>query len=373
MFLVTTLVLVSTLAFRSERHKKALWLIAGIAGGIATMFRPDCAFFSGGIGILLLSEGLMDSVRIRRAKQATEKMKGAGATIVATLLGCGALTIGFVMALTPWTVRNARVFGVFQPVAPVYANMPEEFAPMGYISWLRTWVNDERYVGPIEDALDLYPILIDRIPDYAFDSPEERDRVRTLLDLYNNPIKPDPQSTDSDEIDPSDAPAIKMTPEIDQQFAEIARERIARHPVKYNVLLPVERAVSMWFDTHTQYYPFQGELFPISDIDTDAHQQYWLLSFVSLTWFYTLSGAIGISLLLSSTSSRRWGILVLLLILPRLAFLALQEHPEGRYTTEFLPFCMIASGIALSALTSSANRIRLALKHFALRFKRATV
>ena len=368
--LVTAFVLISTFALKSEGNKKWLWLVAGATGGLATMFRSDCAFFTGAVGLLVLSDGLLKSFRARRAGPALNDRKGLK-LIVNTLLTCGALSVGFVVALTPWTIRNARVFGVFQPVAPIYANMPDEFAPLGYISWLRTWVNDERYVGPIEDALDLYPILIERIPDSAFDSPEEREDVRTLLDLYNNPIKQDPQSTDSDEGDVPDQPTPKMTPEIDKRFAEIARERIARHPLKYGLVLPAERALSMWFDTHTQYFPFQGELFPISDIDTDAHQQYWLLSFAGLTWIYTIAGAIGIFLMLSTRSTRRWGILVFMLILPRFAFLAFQEHPESRYTVEFFPFCMVAGALALSWLRSSPSTLALVLKRLAVPFKRA--
>jgi hypothetical protein len=371
LFLVTAFVLISTFALKSEGKRKWLWFFAGATGGLATMFRPDCAFFSGAVGLLVLSEGLLRSFRTRRAEPEPNDRKGLNPPIVNTLLTCGALSVGFVIALTPWTIRNARVFGVFQPVAPIYANMPDEFAPVGYISWLRTWVNDGRYVGPIEDALNLYPILIERIPDSAFDSSEERERVRTLLDLYNNPIKQDPQSTDSDEGDFSDEPTLKMTPEIDERFAEIARERIARHPLKYGLVLPVERAFSMWFDTHTQYYPFQGELFPLSDIDTDAHQQYWLLSFAGLTWMYTIAGAMGAFLMLSTSSSRRWGILVIMLILPRLAFLAFQEHPESRYTVEFFPFCIAAGAIALSSLKGSTGKIGLALKRLAVPLKRA--
>ena len=141
-----------------------------------------------------------------------------------------------------------------------------------------------------------------------------------------------------------------MTPEIDDGFGDIARERVARHPIRYNVVLPLKRAASMWFDTHTQYYPFQGEIFPVADIDTDAHQQYWLLLFACLTWFYTIAGATGLLTMMQSSSSRIWGIMLILLIIPRLAFLAAQEHPEPRYTAEFFTFVSAAGGLGLAAL-----------------------
>ena len=344
MLLVTSFVLVATRAFRSEGSARStkLWLMAGVLGGLATMFRPDCAIFAGGVGMLFLSRGLLKSIQRRR-------VEGRTRLLGFTMLGCASLTLGFAITLTPWTIRNVRVFGTFEPVAPANANMPDEFAPLGYIAWLRTWVDDERYVGPIEDSLNLYPIPADRIPDYAFDSDEERQRVLSLLDRYNNPPKPS-QNLSNDDGEEPDQPTVNMTPAIDADFGNIARERIARNPIRYNVVLPLKRAASMWFDTHTQYYPFQGEIFPVADIDTNAHQQYWLLLFAGLTWFYTIAGGIGLVTMMQSSSSRLWGIMLILLIVPRLAFLAAQEHPEPRYTAEFFTFVAAAAGLGLAAV-----------------------
>jgi len=319
-----------------------LWLICGVLGGLATMFRPDCAIFTGGVGTLLLSRGLLKSIQRRRVDSLT-RLLGL------TLLGCASLALGFVITLTPWTIRNARVFDTFQPAAPANANMPDEFLPLGYIAWLKTWVDDERYVGPIEDSLNLYPIPVDRIPDYAFDSDEERQRVLSLLDRYNNPPKLRQNSATDDDEEP-EQPTVNMTPEIDAEFGDIARERVARNPIRYSVVLPLRRAASMWFDTHTHYYPFQGEIFPVADIDTNAHQQYWLLLFAGLTWFYTIAGATGFLTMMQSSSSRLWGIMLILLIVPRLAFLAAQEHPESRYTAEFFPFVAAAGSLGLAAV-----------------------
>lgn len=356
--LVTAFALIVTLGLKSERPGKSamLWLVAGLLGGVATMFRPDCALFLVGAGVMVLGAGLVQTLgRLKRSSE-HQKREGARLIIATTLVTCIAVSAGFASALAPWTIRNARVFGVFQPVAPPYANMPYEFAPLGYIVWLRTWVDDERYVSGVEDALDLYPILIERIPDHAFDSPEERSLVLELLDRYNNPLKPAADPLDEDDNSEGPAPAVKMTPEIDAQFGEIARRRIARHPLRYNLLLPLKRAASLWFDTHAQYYPFQGELFPLSDLDTDAHQQYWLSLFAALTWLYTLAGLIGAWMMWRVESSRRWVLLLALMILPRLAFLAAQEHPESRYTVEFFPLVAAAGSIALACLT--LDRVR---------------
>ena len=355
--LVTGFVLVATFASKSDRTLKSalLWMAAGILGGAATMFRPDCALFAGGSGVTLFVAGFVRAIAQLKSPEQHESA-GVWRALGVTLAGCVALSIGFISILAPWGIRNARVFGVFQPVAPAYAVMPDEFAPMGYVAWLRTWVDDERYVSAIEDGIDLYPIPIERIPDYAYDSSNERDLVQALLDRYNNPLKPAADPSDEDNQPPAPAPAVKMTPSIDAEFGLIARERIARHPLRYYILLPLKRAQSLWFDTHSQYYPFQGQLFPLTDLDTDAHQQYWLPLFAALTWFYTISALIGVWVLWKSESSRRWVWLLAMLIVPRLVFLAAQEHPETRYTVEFFPLVAAAGSLALAHLTF--HRIR---------------
>lgn len=65
--------------------------------------------------------------------------------------------------------------------------MPGEFVANGYIGWLRTWVSDVKYTESFEWPLDRDQIHIEQVPDYAFDSPSERERVAKLLQQYNNP------------------------------------------------------------------------------------------------------------------------------------------------------------------------------------------
>lgn len=342
--LVVLLLLLASIALKASNKAKSYpWFFAGLIGGMAAMFRPDCAIFSGGVGVILLITG---ASRIFGRGSSTNRLRPS-VIFATTLVACASLCAGFVLALAPWTIRNVRVFGIFQPVAPKFANMPNEFLPLGYISWLRTWINDERYVGPAEDTIGLYPIDIDKMPDSAFDSEAEREQVELLLDRYNNPPKPEP--TNEGEEPPEILP--RMTAEIDSVFGEIAAERITRHPFRYYALLPVERAGSLWFDTHSQYYPFQGEIFPLEDLDTDHHQQYWLSLFAGLIWFYTIVGLIGAWVLWKAGSTRWWVFLLVLSILPRLAFLAAQEHPEARYTVEFLPIVAAAGSLALANLS----------------------
>ncbi len=406
MLLVTACVLASTLALKAESRVRGfvLWVVAGLVGGAATLVRPDSGFFVAAIGSTAALVGLVAA--IRAWNPATRRLVPG---ILGTAVARGVMfSIGFALALAPWTIRNARLFGVFEPLAPAAAVMPQDFVPHGYVDWLRTWVDEERYTDAFEYGLDLRRIHIEKAPSYAFDSTEERDRVAALLDRYNNianaplptpppPAAPPPEqpkssnpalagepgatelgpasdepasdedadSTDeeeaSDEEDPPEEPDevetvdeganVRMTPEIDAAFGDIARERIARHPGRYYIVVPVRRIISLWFDTHSQYYPFQGWLFPVSGMDPEIHQQYWLSLFCLLTWGYTLLAAVGACLLWKGGGSRAWVLLLALLIVPRLLFLSSLENPEPRYTVEFFILILAAASLALSCLS----------------------
>jgi len=143
-----------------------------------------------------------------------------------------------------------------------------------------------------------------------------------------------------------------MTPEIDAGFAQIASERIARHPFRYYIWLPLKRAHTMWFDTHSQYWPFEGTLLPLEDLDYEHHQQIWLPLFAGLTAIYTLLGLAGAWLLWDSRkfAAHRWLLLVSLAIFLRLILFSSIENPEPRYLVEFFPFLAVLGGIAIGRL-----------------------
>jgi hypothetical protein len=149
-----------------------------------------------------------------------------------------------------------------------------------------------------------------------------------------------------------------MTPEIDAGFEQIARERIARHPFRYYVWLPMKRAHTMWFDTHSQYWPFEGTLLPLEDLDYEHHQQIWLPLFAALTGIYTLLGLAGGWLLWASrkVDARRWLLLVSLAIALRLILFSSLENPEPRYLVEFFPFLAVLGGIAIARVPKFTNK-----------------
>jgi 4-amino-4-deoxy-L-arabinose transferase-like glycosyltransferase len=382
--------LAASLAIKSEAGARKIgwWAAAGVLGGGATMFRPDAAMFVGAAGILMVlvqAGKAVASAQSSKTSTAKSARRRLAEPLKTALVSGTAITLGFGLALTPWTIRNARVFGMFQPIAPSDAGMPGEFSYQGYIAWLKTWVDDVRYTEIAEWPLDYAPIRIQDLPDFAFDSHEERDRVAALLAAYNNGAdKQDAAASDSsDDDDSSDASnspdatddhpdtppppeqvspnqvhtgkeyAVQMTTELDASFAEIARERIARRPFRYYVTNRLKRASSMWFDTHSQYYPFQGELLPLSGLDTDLHQQYWLPAFMLLTLLYTILMLAGCVIFWRDKQARVWLLFLALLTLPRIAFLSTLENPEPRYVVELFAFLAAASAIAVAAATPS--------------------
>ncbi|MDX6447508.1 MAG: hypothetical protein QOH71_4582 [Blastocatellia bacterium] len=457
-FLVMAMCLAVTLAFRKtlttedteedrKGFKRALlwWVIAGLCGGLAVLFRPDSGLFALAVGLTLVitapfwsamasaarhrfgsttnfslssqpeSEG-PDNDRLKSVEQRRRRFALPAHSKVSRTLAAGTLfSLAFILVLAPWTIRNARVFHRFQPLAPSHGEMPGEFVPLGYQQWLRTWVDDEVYISPFLWSLNTEPIDIDDVPPASFDSAEEKTRVAALLDQYNSPpdtpepaqpeATPTPQASpspspvranskstpstaksspknanadssgrdtqgdendnSSDQTDQSDSAdesgeaqqdqgAVELTPEIDAGFAQIARERIARHPFRYYVWLPLKRAHTMWFDTHSQYWPFEGTLLPLDDLDYAHYQQIWLPLFAVLTAIYTLLGVAGAWLLWSSRqfAARRWLLLVSLAVVLRLVLFASMENPEPRYLVEFFPFLAVLGGIAIASRKS---------------------
>lgn len=406
-FFAVAMCLLATLALMATTQRRALllWAATGLVAGVAVLFRPDSGLFALAIGITLVVATLLRAGEVKLSKKREELLYRSART---SYLGA-VFSLAFCLALVPWTIRNFRVFHFFQPLAPAHAEMPGEFVPRGYLTWVRSWIDDSRDIGPALWALDTSPIKPDDLPDSAFDSAQEKQQVAALLKKYDHPNEepdlfaaepgaqdestapanqPDQKSTEpanptnessptdeADENDKTDAgdesdesdrenenasseeagdQPVEMTPDIDAGFARIAQERIARHPFRYYVWLPLKRARSLWLDTHSQYYPFEGELLPSSDLDYDIHQQYWLPLFAALTALYTFLGIGGGWFLLETRNfiARQWLLLATLIIFLRLGFFATLENPEPRYVVETFPFLSILGGIALVRIGS---------------------
>jgi 4-amino-4-deoxy-L-arabinose transferase-like glycosyltransferase len=383
-FLIVAACIAATLAFREEKLEQELrwWAISGLLTGIAVLFRPEVGLVTASIGLLAL---------VRLFRRTTQRWRR-------TLLATSALAIGFIFILAPWTIRNWRTLHVFQPLAPLNANMPGEFIPLGYERWLKTWMTDGEYLDDLLWDLDKNQIDVDDLPDSAFDSQAEHDRVSDLFDQYNG--SDDENASDNEEPSPASSPSPSpaqsanksqpaknsgdensedaddadqendankeqsqkigtMTPEIDAGFGQIANERIARHPFRYYVLLPLRRAHSLWFNTHSDYYPFTGNALPLNNPDNSPGQNFWLPIFAVLVAIYTLLGVGGFVLLaMNGADGRMWVLLVASIFATRLALFSMAVSVEPRYVVEFFPFLFAAGGLAIVELTGRFRRTK---------------
>jgi hypothetical protein len=403
-----------TKAFLSARFSRSLWYwgAAGLVGGASVFFRPDSGLFVAAVGLTLV----LSLFSKHRVEVLSSNPVGSDAAIppeggtpndawlprLAKVVAQGAvLSIAFAVVLVPWTVRNWREFHLFQPLAPTHGEMPGEFVPHGYYMWLRTWVDDRKYTDPLLWQLNEQEIDVEELPATAFDSPEEKERVIKLFEEYNDPTVEEPTESEDNSAEPAASPSPvsapsqdssagsnqtasqaakpeqpdqeeqaeepaehhepppEMTPALDAAFGQIARERIGRAPLRYYVWVPLKRMRTLWFGSHSEYYPFTGELFPLDDLDHSTHQHVWLPLFELLVWIYTLLGLAGAGRLLFTrqVAARRWLLLAGLMIFLRLAFFSSKENPEPRYTVEIFPFLAILGGLAIARLRRDTRTI----------------
>ena len=384
-FFALAMCLTATFAFRARTQGRSVgwWAVTGVFAGVSVLFRPDSALFAAAIGGTLV----LTIIFAPRTQTIRDDGKHETALRFVRVSYLGAVfTLAFCIVLVPWTIRNWRVFHLFQPLAPANAEMPGEFVPRGYLLWTRTWLTDERDIGPALWAVDTTPINIGDLPDKAFDSAEERARVAALLNQYNHPdstatpsvspetspgtqqpqqaqpqASPDESEGDEEESDDEasdsdeEATSVEMTPVIDAAFGQIARERIKRSPLRFYVVLPLKRAAGLWFNTHSQYYPFEGELFPPEGEGHETSQQIFLPIFMALVWVYTLLAIGGAWFLWQARelAARRWVVWVFLTVILRIGFFAMRENPEPRYVVELFPFLIVLGGVAAVRVVES--------------------
>jgi hypothetical protein len=218
----------------------------------------------------------------------------------------------------PWAIRNAITLHEAQLLAPKNATLPGELVPFGFMAWEKTWLFRLRDCYLVAWKLNEEPINLDDIPTRAFDTPEEKERVAALLEQYNN--------------------EVTLTPEEDAGFAQLARERTARHPLRRYLWLPAARAFMLWFSPRIELLPLSGQVFPLREAwENDPVDQVVTAGFVLLNALYILLGAWGTLRLWRQPSARVAVALIAGYIVVRTVFLATLETPEPRYMLVCFP------------------------------------
>jgi 4-amino-4-deoxy-L-arabinose transferase-like glycosyltransferase len=293
----------------------AFALLGAFLTGVSTLVRPEMPLL---LGIAVL-------VYMLRAGRSLGALK--------TIFLAAAMAGVFLVPILPWAARNLITLRKVQFVAPRYVNLPGEYAPVGFYSWTATWL--ERYrdvyftiwkIGEMDQ-----PLSVDELPSTAFDSQEEKARIAKLFSAYN------------------DSPDLDISPEVDSQFAEVARERTQRHPLRTYVRVPFERALTIWFTPRTELLPVDGKFWPLRERWEDSHADVLVTgSFALFGYMYIALAAAGVWLAwrVRGGSSgtglplgpNLWGIALLLAyFVARTAFLTIVEAPEPRYVVSCYP------------------------------------
>ena len=259
------------------------------------------------------------------------------------LLRVGMITaVGFLLPLAPWAARNWVRFHEVQLLAPRYATTPDEFVPRGLYAWTATWLVRYRDVYLVSWRIDGEAVPITDIPPAAFDSPDERARVAALLDRYNQ--------------------TLAMSPDDDREFAELARERTARHPLRTYLRVPSQRAATLWLTPRVDLLPMSGHLTPLGERWREDPVDFGVTVLLgALNFFYVglaiagLRCCLGASKALPPGARTALAILVAFVLL-RTLFLTQVQTPEPRYVLECFPVVFVLAAFCWLGKSSTEDR-----------------
>jgi 4-amino-4-deoxy-L-arabinose transferase-like glycosyltransferase len=288
-------------------------MVLGCALAGAVLLRPDEGLLAAAIVPVMLRVGLR-----RRALSVGRRVAPA---VVAALL--------VVLPLLGWTVRNWRVFHVVQSLAPRYANDPGEVVPLGFQRWFRTWAVDYKATYDIYWNYDDTQMRVGDLPARAFDDAQQREQTRELFARYNK--------------------VRSATPEFDAAFAQIAAERIADHPLRYTVVLPVAREVDMWLRPR-----FELTTMPVDWWAVRAHplKSAEEIAYALLNAAYLALAVVGLVRWRRQGWSGRGAVAFAMLgfVVLRCALLLTLDNSEPRYTLECFPVVMLLGSFAVTKL-----------------------
>ncbi len=285
------------------RESRGTWRLFGLCGmlSFSILLRPDQGLLAAAVLPLLWNH------------EAGSLRKKLLPIVLAALL----VAVPFV----PWTIRNLRTFGVFQPLAPRLANDPGDPVPRGFQRWYRTFGID---FSTTQDAYWKYPeepVNPDDLPARAFDTAAQKEKTGELLHeaaAYN-----------------------QSNARIDAQFAALAAGRIHEHPLRYYLLLPTARLADMLLHPRVEMLPVDDRWWKYR-----AHpgQTIFACAYAALNLAYIALAFAGLHV------ARRQNIATVshaiitgmcAYVLLRCALLLTLDNAEQRYTLEFFPVLIV--------------------------------
>ncbi len=284
-------------------------LLAGAASAFAMLLRPD-----GVLQFLALGAGLI----LHSAHPSPRRAITTAALYAAIALAPIAL----------WTYRNYRTFHVFQPLAPRHLNDPGERFNKGFYDWLRTWSTEFITTGNVFWNVGSESIDHDDIPARAFDSPAQQQQTLALIDEYNQ--------------------THNITPDLDNRFEALARERIHNHPLQCLFVVPILRVLDMLLRPRTLEFDLQVDWWAYAQHPGQTIAAVALglinLAYVAAALYGFIRHRVPLAWMLGGY------------LLMRCILLSTMENPEPRYTIQMFPIFIVAAAAAFAGPRHRAMR-----------------
>jgi 4-amino-4-deoxy-L-arabinose transferase-like glycosyltransferase len=314
------------LALRAlHRDSTGSWMGCAAACAAAILLRPDGVLLVMTIDIYLLARVLLPNSSV--VERTGFSISHGHAVLrnfrAAILLSCIALA-----PLVPWAIRNWNVFQRLQPLAPRYANEEDEFVPMGFNRWVKTWIADYASTEEVYWSVPGSEIASAKLPSRAFDSLQQQTETTALIDDYNQ--------------------ELHISPGLDNRFQALAAERIRSHPLRYYLRLPLLRILDMWLRPRTGMLPCDTRWWEFND---DVQWSILAVGFGVINLGYLVCALAG---WMYARRLRFIGLLALFVVL-RSGFLGTLENPEPRYTLEMYPVVIVLAACALGKMRTQSN------------------
>jgi hypothetical protein len=273
------------------------WFLGGVVAGFGALVRPETPLLLLAVGLVLVGKWWRRADWLRLVR--------AGILMAAGLL----------LPLLPWAARNWRTLHEVQFLAPRHLQSVDDFVPLGFNAWTRTWLWRFGDVYLTDWKINTEEIPIESLPPAAFDSPQERARVAGMLEDYNE--------------------TLTLSLNQDAQFREISSERTLRRPLRTFLRIPLFRSFALWFTPRVELLPYSGHLWPIRDEWRDDRQDF----LVTLGLALVNCAYIGLALAGAWMARRQpgWALLIAFLLVRTAFFATLADTPEPRYVLECFP------------------------------------
>ena len=297
-----------------ERPAITLWFWALTAAiSYCALLRPDGAL----LGVVLLPAMVFYA---RKTIPTPRAMRLAAY--------CAALAL---LPFCAWTLRNARTFHVLQPLAPRSAADPGEAVHPGWNRWVQSWCVDFAGTYEIYWNEGNAPMDFNSLPARATETPAEHAAVAALFAEHNA--------------------AFNLTPEMDAKFARLAAERVARHPLRFYLVLPALRLADMWLRPRTEMLWIELRWWQYRHHKAET---IFAGCYAALNLAYLVLAAFGLRRRVPFTA-----VMVSYIALRCILLLTL-ECPEPRYTLECFPMIFILAAAALTYSKSQRTAARAA-------------